>query len=183
MNWEDWSPEDEEGGIAERESARLRREATQYEERLAAATQKLVEMNPEELDPLNLPNELQAAISVARPLKPSKARNRQIRLITKFFRKWEEAEGTEALEKVERSNESKANQLRAVELWRTALMEHGDVALGVLLSHSPSGDRQYLRQLCRTTAKAKTETKKQRAHKELFQALKKLNITEGPPQF
>ena len=68
MNWEEWSPEDEEGDTGERESARLRREATKFEEKLEAAAWKIVEMKPEALHAFNLDEELLDAIAIARSL-------------------------------------------------------------------------------------------------------------------
>ena len=183
MNWEEWSPEDEEGDAVERESARLRREATRYEEKLEAAAWKMVEMKPEELHPFNLDDELLDAIAIARPLKASKARNRQVRLITKFLRQWEKDQAEGIIRQLEKGAENKATLLQYAELWRAALIEHGDTALGALISTSPSLDHQHLRQLCRTLQKAKTETKKQRAYKDLFQALKKSSLTGAPPRF
>lgn len=183
MNWEEWSPEDEEGDAGERESARLRREVTKYEERLEAAAWKMVEMSLKELHSFNFAEELLDVITIARALKPSKARNRQVRAIIKFFRQWEEEEAAKILQHVEHGSESKTALLQYAELWRSALVEHGDVALGALLSGFPSLDRQHLRQLCRTIQKAKTETKKERAYKNLFQTLKKASLTEAPPRF
>jgi len=162
MNWEEWSPEDEEGDARERESARLRREASKYEERLMAAAWKIVEMNLEELHTFNLDEELLDVIAIARPLKPSKARNRQVRLITKFFRQWEDEEAAIILQQIEHGSDIKTALLQYAELWRAALIEHGDVALGALLSSFPTLDRQHLRQLCRAIKKGQTETKKER---------------------
>ncbi len=183
MNWEEWSPEDEEGDAGERESARLRREVTKYEKRLEAVARKIVDMKHEELQSFKLDEELIDAIAVARPLKPSKAKNRQIRLIVKFFRQWEEEKAEQILKEIEQGSEIKAALLQFAELWRNALIEHGDAALGALLSSSPELDRQHLRQLCRTIQKAKTETKKLRAYKELFQTLKKADLKQAPPHF
>ena len=65
MNWEEWSPEDEEGDAVERESARLRREATRYEEKLEAAAWKMVEMSLKELHSFNFAEELLDVIAIA----------------------------------------------------------------------------------------------------------------------
>ena len=183
MNWEEWSPEDEEADAGERESARLRREVTKYEKRLETVAWKIVSMNPEELHDFNFDDELLDAIAIARPLKPSRALNRQVRLIVKFFRQWDEEQANKILEEIEEGAKSKAALLQYTELWRKSLIEHGDTALGALLSAFPDIDRQHIRQLCRTIQKAKTETKKQRAYKELFQTLKKADLNQGPPRF
>ena len=182
MNWDDWQDE-EVDAPTERESARLRREATQFEARLEAAVWKMLERKPEELSNLGLEEEMLDAIEIARSLKPSKARNRQVRLITKFLRQLTTEEANHIAHQIEHGAENQAIVLRYAELWRAALLHNGDVALSALLQNAPALNRQHLRQLCRTIAKTENTTKKNRAYKELFQILKSANLSEAPPRF
>jgi len=181
MDWENWKPECEEAELTERESARLRREQAKFDAALEDATLKLVELHLDELNALGLPDEMLDAIHVARGIKPSRARRRQTRLITRMLRHFEEDEINGLLTQLHTGADERTSLLKHCEFWRTSLLGAGDPALSALLDICPDADRQRLRQLIRAADKGGTDTKKERAYKEIFQVLKDLSPPTPPP--
>ncbi|MED5465198.1 MAG: ribosome biogenesis factor YjgA [Myxococcota bacterium] len=181
MDWENWKPECEEAELTERESARLRREQAKFDAALEDSAEKLVQLHLDELNALGLPDEMLDAVHVARGIKPSRALKRQTRLITRMLRHLEEDEVKDLMGQLHSGADERASLLKYCEFWRTSLLEAGDPALSALLDICPDADRQRLRQLIRTAGKGGTDTKKERAYKEIFQLLKDLNPSTPPP--
>ena len=181
MKWEDWTPESEEDdGPGERESARVRREKSRWDAELEEAALKLADARGEDIAALAFPEELVDALALAKSLKPSNARKRQIRLVTRIFRNLDRDHIERALRQLNEGPEEQGNLLRRCESWRIALVENGDEALGELMSLCPYLDRQQLRQLVRIARGTGNEERKARAFRELFQALKELSPSDPP---
>lgn len=181
MKWEDWTPESaEEEGPGERESARTRREQSRWDAEVEKAVWSLLETRPEDVQIFDFPEELVDALALATSMKPSKARKRQVRLVTRLVRNLDSEHIERTISQLREGGEEQGRLLVRCELWRISLIETGDEALGELMGHCPDLDRQRFRQLVRVLRTAGESDRKTRAYKDLFQVLKELNPSEPP---
>lgn len=142
----------------------------------AGALQKLGEqllsLSPEQLEPMDLPDELRAAIEEARDMTSHGARRRQVKYIGALVRETDPRPIQEALENIQRGDYDKAAAFHQIEGWRDAL-KGGDTALiEEILAKCPAAERQHLTQLTRN---AQAEVRRQRgvkASRALFRYLK-----------
>ena len=129
--------------------------------------ERLMACREEELDILPLSEELQAALCHCHTIQKRIARRRQMLLIGKLLR----CEDTKAIELAlgDQSGEveARAARLRALERWRSRLIDDGDPALEAFLVDFPNCDRQRLRQACR-----KAQQQKPGAAQKLFKLLR-----------
>ena len=101
MNEEDYNydefEEEEVDPDAQRDSAMLKREKTRDAETIEKMAWRLMELGVHELSDLPLDERVRDELSVARDMKPSKARNRQVRFVAKLMRGADLEEIEEAL--------------------------------------------------------------------------------------
>ena len=166
---------DEEGFAIRPNKTQLKREQAAIRKLVVA----LMEVGEKEWDGLGLDAKFREGLLLARGMKASGARNRQI----KFLARQLQQDGLEAVRAwVENRDLLQAEQNRRfhqLEQWRDRLVEEGDRALEAFLEHYPQTDRQHLRQLVRAAGREKRQGKPAGAGKKLFLLLREISAASG----
>lgn len=148
-----------------------------HDKREAEAAQvlgeKLIELRPEQLKELGLPERLVDAVLEAKRLNNHGALRRQKQYIGKLMRQ-EELEPIQAkFAEWEFNSRAHLAVFHRLERWRDQLILD-DAALGELLEAYPAVDMQHLRGLIRNARKEQAANKPPKSSRELFQYLRSL---------
>jgi ribosome-associated protein len=166
---------DEEGFAIRPNKTRLKREQAEIRKLVVA----LMAAGEKEWRGLGLDAGFQKGLLLARGMKASGARNRQI----KFLARQLQQNGLEAacawLENRDLLRAEEHRRFHQLEQWRERLVEEGDGALEAFLEHYPRTDRQHLRQLVRAAMREKNEGKPTGAGKKLFRLLREIATAHG----
>jgi len=139
-------------------------------QRLGAA---LIALPAAQLDALELPAQLLAAVREAQRITSHGALRRQVQFIGKVMRKVDPEPVRAAVAAIAgRSAAARARQKR-LEHWRERLIAD-DSALTAFASENPGADLQSLRALIRNARKEFAAAKPPRAQRELFRVLRDL---------
>jgi ribosome-associated protein len=153
------------------------------QKREIVARMALVEMMTgladQELARLGLERDLIDEIAKVRAIKPSGARQRQLKHCVKQLRAHDLSQVDLYLND-RRSQQLAHNQaFHRLEQWRERLIEEGDAAIGALLNEWPTVDRQRLRQLVRDARREREQGKPAGAARKLFRYLRGLADAES----
>jgi ribosome-associated protein len=141
---------------------------------------KLVELNEQQLETMQLPETLLAAVQEARRLSKHEARRRQMQYIGRLMREVDATPIQDQLEKWLGQGRAHTAQLHALERWREELLA-GDPALARFLQEYPSADSQKLRTLIRNARREQTEALPPKSYRELFRVLRETTTGEPAP--
>jgi len=159
---------DEDGRVIRPNKSAQKREQAQ----IKALVTALLACPEAEWQAMGLNETVQKELRLARGMKASGARNRQIKFIVRLLKD----DGLEAARQwVEQRDLREAEARRRfqeLEAWRDRLVEMGDQALGDYLQAHPETDRQQLRQLVRQARKERDTGKPAGAGKKLFRFLR-----------
>lgn len=137
---------------------------------------ELVELSPERLKKIDMPDNLREAIRDAQRITAHGARRRQLQLVGKIMRSVDPAPLQAALDEVKGlSAAANARQHRLEKLRERLLAD--DSAFAELAADFPGADIQHLRQLRRNALKEAEQQKPPRAYRELFRELR--DLVEG----
>lgn len=139
---------------------------------LQGLAEQMAALSDSELQRLGVDDSLRHEIQQVRSIRPSGARNRQLRHCVKHM-------DTQDLSAVrtyltdQHSQRIAANrQLHEIERWRDRLVQSGDEALAELIDDDPSLDRQRLRQLTRDAQREVQQGSPAGAGRKLFRFLR-----------
>ena len=125
-----------------------------------------------ELQRLGVDESLRGAIGQVRSMRPSGARNRQLKHCVKHM-------DPQTLDEVRAYIDDRHSQLvdanrrlHEIEQWRDRLVEEGDAGLEALFSTYANLDRQQVRQLCRDAARERDTDKPAGAGRKLSRYLR-----------
>jgi len=141
-------------------------------EALQELAEQMTLLSDAELQRLEVDERLRSAIDLVRPMRPSGARNRQLRHCTKFMDNAALADVQYYLADRQSRRLAANRELHAIERWRDRLVNEGDKALQSLLENYEALDRQHLRQLCRDAGREKETGKPAGAGRKLFRYLR-----------
>lgn len=131
----------------------------------------LIALAPAQLDSLELPAELLAAVREAQRITSREARRRQVQFIGKLMRSLDPAPVRAALAQLDgRSAAARAEQ-RRLEQWRERLIGD-DAALADFSDQFPDADVQQIRALIQSARRELAERRPPRAQRELFRVLR-----------
>ncbi|MEO7397043.1 MAG: ribosome biogenesis factor YjgA [Ilumatobacteraceae bacterium] len=137
----------------------------------------LAERSDAQLASLPLPKDLRPHIDQVRRISAHGARKRELAFLAKQLRREDEA----TLDAIRAAMNAEGEGVRRetamlhnVEDWRRRLLEHGDTALGELLTEHPQADRQQLRQLLRNAVEEQKRGSPPHAYRELFRVLREV---------
>jgi ribosome-associated protein len=173
-DYDAFGDEEEVDPDAQRESKVLKREKTLEADTIEKMAWRLMDLGTHELPGLPLDERVRDELAIAREMKPSKSRNRQVRFIAKLMRGSDLDDIEESLGSLKLTQASWEMMLKRCEYWRTQLLSEGDSALQGLMEVCPQADRQAIRQLVRRAQKELAAQKPPKLVKELFQILKEL---------
>lgn len=133
---------------------------------------RMAELSDGELQRLGIGERVRALLAQIRAMRPSGARNREIKHCTRLMQQ-EDLEPVRIWLDDRQSRQLRQNQhFHRLEQWRDRLVEEGDEALAQLLAEQPGLDRQRLRQLVREAQREKGQGKPAGAGKKLFRHLR-----------
>ncbi len=145
-----------------------KKHAVEELQKLGAA---LVELAPAQLEAIDLPAPLLAAVREAHRLTSHEARRRQLQYIGKIMRKVDPEPVRAALAAIDGQSTAARAQQKRLESWRDRLIGD-DLALTAFASEHPAADLQAMRTLIRNARKEIAEQKPPRAQRELFRVLR-----------
>jgi ribosome-associated protein len=136
--------------------------------------EQLVELSPEQLAAVAIPDELAQAVQMGRTMTRHGARRRQLQYIGALMRKVDAAPIRHALENIRQGDYQKVLAFQKLERWRDALKD-GDLALiEKILAQCPRAERQRLNQLARNAQKEAGKGVSGRASRTLFKYLREI---------
>lgn len=141
---------------------------------LQALGESLIELAPDELDALPLPEKLRDAIDIAKRITAHGGLYRQKQFIGKLMRKIDAEPIRAALEARRQAQRADVLRFRRIEQWRDRLLSDDPGALPALLEETSQADRPQLERLI---ARARHEQQRQQpptAARELFAVLREL---------
>jgi len=131
----------------------------------------LVELPQTQLDAMQLPAALAAAVAEARRMTRHEAKRRQLQFIGKLMRSIDAAPIREQLAALRGESAQAVAQHRRLEDWRSRLLADDD-ALTAFAEEFPRADLQALRAAIRNARKEQAASKPPRAYRELFRLLR-----------
>ena len=137
--------------------------------------EKLVLLSDDQLQRMELPSLLMAAIHDIRPMKSRGARRRQMQYIGTLMRHVEVASIQQSLLEIEQGTYQQAREFHRIEAWRDELVAGDDAVFEKILSKFPDADRQRLGQLVRNARKEKLKNATPKSARNLFRYLKQLS--------
>jgi len=153
---------------AEFVSSTKKKQAVEELQKLGAA---LVDLPAVQLDAIDLPAPLLAAVREAQRINSREARRRQMQYIGKLMRNVDAGPVRAALAAIAgQSAAARSLQMRLAS-WRERLIGD-DLALTAFASEHPGADLQELRALIRNARKEIAESKPPRAQRELFRLIR-----------
>ncbi len=139
---------------------------------------KLVELNEQQLEAMQLPESLLEAVLEARRLTRHEARRRQMQYIGRLMRDLDAAPIRDRLDKWLGQGREHTAQLHALERWREDLLA-GDPALERFLREHPGADSQKLRTLIRNARREQGAALPPKSYRELFRVLRDMTTRES----
>ena len=153
---------------AELVSRTKKKQAVEELQRLGAA---LIALPARELDALDLPAALLAAVREAQRITSHEAKRRQVQFIGKVMRKLDPAPVRAAVAAIARQSGATRARQKRLEQWRGRLIAD-DAALTEFAGAHAGTDLQEMRTLIRNARKEIAQSKPPRAQRELFRILR-----------
>ena len=146
----------------------LKRQSTELQQ----LGESLIELAPQELDELQLPEKLRDAIDVAKRITAHGGLYRQKQFIGKLMRKIDVEPIRAALEARRQLHRTEVLRLRRVEQWRDRLLDGDAASLVALLEEYPAADRSQLERLIARALHERQRKQPPTAARELFSVLR-----------
>jgi ribosome-associated protein len=138
---------------------------------LQALGAALLRLSDSQLEMIEIPEKLLAALLEAKRIKSHEAKRRQMQYIGRLMRDVDPTPIRSRLAELEGSSAQATARHRRLEAWRERLIDD-DEALTAFAAEHPSADLQALRSLIRNARKEASLGKPPRAYRELFRVLK-----------
>jgi ribosome-associated protein len=136
--------------------------------------ESLIELAPNELDELELPEKLRDAIDIAKRITAHGGLYRQKQFIGKLMRKFDVEPIRIALEAKRQVQRTDVIRFRRLEQWRDRLLSDDAGAVGALLEEQPGADRAQLERLIARAHHEQQRKQPPAAARELFSVLRDL---------
>lgn len=148
----------------------LKRQSTELQQ----LGESLIELAPNELDELQLPEKLRDAIDIAKRITAHGGLYRQKQFIGKLMRKLDVEPIRAALEAKRQLHRTDVLRLRRAEHWRDRLLGEDATALSTLLTEHPEADRNQLERLIARAHHEQQRKQPPAAARELFAVVRQL---------
>ena len=139
--------------------------------------ESIIKLKTEEIQALDLPEELEQAVSTARKIKSRSGLKRQRLYIGKLLRSIDSEHIEVQLKKIQHRHDTNTAQFKRLEMWRDKLIENDKNILNDVISNYPELDRQHINQLIRAAQQEKNSDKTPTAARKLFKYLSELADT------
>ena len=137
--------------------------------------ERLVELLPEQIKNIEMPEKLREAVLFAKTIKSREARRRQLQYIGSLMREVDPEPIRQAIEKKDHQRQLATQAFQQLEQWRDGLIEGNNDLLEELCRRFPDTDRQRLRQLVRNACKERERNKPPKSSRALFRYLRELS--------
>lgn len=148
----------------------LKRQSTELQQ----LGESLIDLSPQELDELQLPEKLRDAVDVAKRITSHGGLYRQKQFIGKLMRKIDVEPIRAALEAKCQVHRTDVLRLRRAEQWRDRLLNGEAEALTALLQEHPAADRNQLERLIAQALHERQRKQGPTAARELFRVVREL---------
>lgn len=138
----------------------------------------LVDLSPDRLKKIDMPDRLREAITDAQRFSSHGARRRQLQFIGKLMRTIDPAPLQAAIDEVRGVSAAANARQHRLERLRLRLMED-EAVVGEIAREHPGTDLQHLRQLRRNALREQTQGKPPRTFRELFRVLRSITEDAG----
>jgi ribosome-associated protein len=136
---------------------------------------KLVDLSPQQLQNVDIPDEILEAVRFARKITRHGARRRQIQRIRALLRDLDVESIQNALETIKQGDNRQTLAFKKVEKWRDELKEGNKALIEEILSICPDAERQRLTQLVRNANKEYAAGKGVKSSRILFRYLGRIS--------
>ena len=136
--------------------------------------EEILKLSSEDIRSLQLPDELDEAITTALKIKSRSGLKRQRLYIGKLLRSMESEEIEARLRKIQHRHDTNTAQFKRLEKWRDSLIENDKHTLNEVISRYPDIDRQHINQLIRAAHQERQQDKAPAASRKLFKYLREL---------
>ena len=140
---------------------------------LQALGERLVELNPEQLQAVGLPEDLLDAVLAARRINGRESRRRQLQYVGRLMRSIDPEPIRAKLAEWDGVSQEHTALVHLVERWRVRLLDDEN-ALGELAASHPGLDTQHFRSLIRNARSERDAGKPPKSFRELFRELRAL---------
>ena len=147
---------------------------------LQATGDELVALSTDQLKKIDLPEDLRDAVRDAQRFTSHGARRRQLQFIGKLMRNIDPAPIREALDELKGLSAAATARMHALERLRSRFLED-EAVIQEIAERYPQADFQQLRQLRRNAMKEQQQGKPPRAYRELYRALRTLELGQADP--
>ena len=139
---------------------------------------RLVELSPDQLRKIEMPENLREEVLLAKSLKKHAAKSRQIHHIGGMMRNVDSEPIINALDRVEEFRLTEARDFKQVEIWRDGLIDDKKGVFEELVEKLPHADRQHINQLVRNARHEKAKSKPPKSSRALFRYIMELSQEE-----
>ncbi|MCP4716448.1 MAG: DUF615 domain-containing protein [Deltaproteobacteria bacterium] len=136
--------------------------------------ERLVQLPPERIAELGLPETLEEALLFAKTIKKHSPRHRQMQYIGVLMRDIDAVDVRETLDVFERGPRNQVRMHHRIEALRVDLLQGQSSKIDELCARYPEADRQRLSQLVRNAAKEAELEKSPKASRALFRYLREI---------
>ena len=137
--------------------------------------EKLLDLPETQLESLELPNDLKAAVIAARKIKSHGALRRQLQYIGRLMRHCDSDAVQEALQELEAREDDERRRFKRVELWRDKLVAGDDALLSRLMENFSRADQLQLEYLVGCARGLTRPMDAKTAARKLFRFLSRLD--------
>ncbi len=137
--------------------------------------ERLVELSPEQLETIDMPDTLREAVLFAQRITSREARRRQLQYIGTVMRRTNPETIRQAFENRDHQSRETTQALHQLEQWREGLIQGHETLIDYLCQRFPHTDRQRLRQLVRNARKEQSQEKPPKAARQLFRYLREIS--------
>ncbi len=136
--------------------------------------EEILELSREDMQSLQLPDEINEAVSSALKIKSRSGLKRQRLYIGKLLRSMDSEDIETQLKKIQHRHDTNTAHFKRLEKWRDSLIDNDKTTLDQVISHYPEIDRQHINQLVRAAHREKQQDKPPAASRKLFKYLREL---------
>ena len=136
--------------------------------------ESILKLKADELRALDLPEELETAVTTALKIKSRSGLKRQRLYIGKLLRSMDSEHIEAQLKKIQHRHDTNTAQFKRLEMWRDKLIENDKNILNDIIASHPDVDRQRINQLIRAAQQEKKLNKPPAAARKLFKYLSEL---------
>jgi ribosome-associated protein len=136
--------------------------------------EEILKLSREDMQSLQLPDELNEAVSSALKIKSRSGLKRQRLYIGKLLRSMDSEDIETQLKKIQHRHDTNTAHFKRLEKWRDSLIDNDKTTLDQVISYYPEIDRQHINQLVRAAHREKQQDKPPAASRKLFKYLREL---------